>query len=517
MTKYIGIVSLVLSLSACSWIKQYREDDGLIRIGVSNLPDSFDPAYSNVDPKFEVLSWFYQRLYSVDATREVPQLKAELAQQLPVVSEDGKSFHFKIKSNQKFAASSFFKEESQRELDSEDVVRSLLRVAIKSDSDQVRFELDQIQGLKEWRTKSAIQRSQSLPSGIKILSKAEFSISLSSSNKNWIFVLAQPVYSVVPSQVGDQDSILNQEPLGSSGIILKAKTSLNEWTLERSSDQQKFVLVKGVVGQLQAGFNSKNLDLIEFYSNDFVLNVKSGQIDKYIKDHQLSLTSSVPYEFGFLALNDKSPVIKSEGAAVRAFVDAHLNREELVQYLAKFDGQATDSFFGVHKGSQNSTSPKPTLKPSRPLILFVPDIEAAKVFGAAVSAMLAKGGVQLEVRPGSQQEFISLKEAGKIDLYSLHFIQGTFDPSYYVSWIQQNSKFTKEQSTAISRDLSSYPEKTSVQQLDATFKQNSFLIPVASFKRIIVAHPWIKESSLSFSNLNLQDLKLDIFTRKAKK
>ena len=187
--------------------------------------DHLDPAVVSSAYACEEIFNVYEGLLQYHYLRQKPEIIPCLAQELPVVSQDGRTYTFKIKRGVLFHDNPCFPEGKGRELTAHDFVYSLMRVADpKVPSPWVDPLLDCVEGLKEWRvaaqTKSEATNYDLPIAGLRAIDRYTFEIKLNKPCPHLLYYLAMPFSVAVPREaVEHYNEAFGNHPVGTGPFV----------------------------------------------------------------------------------------------------------------------------------------------------------------------------------------------------------------------------------------------------------------------------------------------------------
>jgi oligopeptide transport system substrate-binding protein len=152
----------------------------------------------------------YEGLLQYKYLKRPYQLEPCLAEAMPTISKDGKTYTFKLKKGVVFQDDKAFKatEGKGRELVAEDFVYSYKRLADPKLNSPMWWLFDgKIEGLNEWRdaAQKAGKTDYALPvSGLRAVDASTLEIKLKTRSYQFIFALAMPASGVVAKEVVEE-------------------------------------------------------------------------------------------------------------------------------------------------------------------------------------------------------------------------------------------------------------------------------------------------------------------------
>lgn len=186
-----------------------------------------DPAFADDLYSGLETTRIYEGLLQYEYLKRPYTLKPALAEALPTISKDGKTYSFKLKKGVVFQDDKAFKATAGkgRELVAEDVAFSFMRLADPKLNSPMWWLFDgKIEGLNEWREtaqKAGKPDYTAKVSGLKVIDSSTLEIKLKTRSYQFIYSLAMPATSVVAKEVVEEygPEFLNH-PVGTGAFKL---------------------------------------------------------------------------------------------------------------------------------------------------------------------------------------------------------------------------------------------------------------------------------------------------------
>jgi ABC-type transport system substrate-binding protein len=283
-----------------------------------------DPAFSEDIATANEVGRVYESLFQYHYLKRPYVLIPALAEALPIVSADGKTYTIKIKKGVLFQDDPCFKatEGRGRELIADDVVYSLKRLADPTLMSSGWWLLDgKIEGLNAWRdaaSKTGTADYQQPVAGLKVLDRYTVQIQLTRRSSQFLYALAMPFTGIVPSEAVEKyQKDFSTHPVGTGPFHLEEYRPSTRlvWTRNPTYRQETYPS-EGAPGDREAGLLNdagKRLPLVdrlvvEIYSESSPawLNFLSGKLD----------VMGIPKENYSQAIapnKDLSPELKAKG------------------------------------------------------------------------------------------------------------------------------------------------------------------------------------------------------------
>lgn len=315
----------------------------------------------------------YEGLLTFHYLKRPYKLVTNLAESMPVASEDKLTYTVKIKKGIFFHDDKCFKDGKGRELVAEDFVYSIKRLADPSLSSSGWWLLDgKIEGLNEWRAKYMEKKpdySESI-SGLKALDKYTLQFKLTKPFPQFLYSLAMPYTFAVPKEAVDfyKGDFLNH-PVGTGPFLLEEGyfTQSNKISyIKNPKYRDVFYPSEGNLGDKGKGFLDDAGKKVPFVDKLIVhimpesqprwLNFKRGRIDFLappkdnfdqaitggdvsgdLKKRGIYLTKQAQLDVTFRAFNNEHPLFKDNPDLRRAMALA-VNHEEEVRLFYNNQG-----------------------------------------------------------------------------------------------------------------------------------------------------------------------------------
>lgn len=211
----------------------------IYRHSIDGKPTSLDPIKaSSIYSNFLVVNIF-DTLYSYKYLARPYELKPNLAESLPQVSEDGLTYTIKIKPGVKFHDHPAFLNGQGRELQADDFIYSIMRsFDPKNAATGAWLWQDKIAGLREWKSQGA-DYNQSV-SGLQALDDYTIQISLLKPYPQLTYSLAMGFSAITPREVVDNlGAEFGSQPIGSGPFILDRFNSETAYLVRNESFRQE--------------------------------------------------------------------------------------------------------------------------------------------------------------------------------------------------------------------------------------------------------------------------------------
>ena len=213
--------SVVLAVLLCCWSCKNEEtsttsslrsavltnEQASISFARSADPKTLDPVGQLDQISGSFISNFYDTLVDYHYLKRPYELVPNLLEEMPKVSEDRKTYTFKLKKGIFFQDDSCFTDGKGRELSAEDVLYTIKRFADANLNVRSWFLLDEmIEGLDEYRAKTKeagkgkVDHLKEKVPGLQMISDHEFKIILKRVNPRFLFSFAASSLAIVPHE-----------------------------------------------------------------------------------------------------------------------------------------------------------------------------------------------------------------------------------------------------------------------------------------------------------------------------
>ncbi len=306
--------------------------DKVLRWEFRAAETGFDPGkvtdyYSNT-----VIEAVFERLLSYDYLARPSKLVPEAAEAMPQISDNGKTYLFRIRKGSYFAPDPAFKG-AQRELTAEDVAYSIKRHMDPRNRSYWQWLVDgKIVGLDELAQKaraanSALDYDARIP-GLEVVDRYTLRIRLTRTDYNFGYILAMPAMSIVAREAIDAYEDTNAHPVGTgpymltrwvraSKISLAANPSYHGfvWSFQPGADPRDKEIVAAMKGRKMPIIGRIEISVIEEEQSRW-LAFQRGELDILL----------LPATFAPVAMpgNRLSPELAKRGVTVNQLIDPEI-------------------------------------------------------------------------------------------------------------------------------------------------------------------------------------------------
>jgi oligopeptide transport system substrate-binding protein len=360
MKSSVLLVYVFLALIGCSKDRSFDERE-LYLISPEKI-SGFDPIHASDLYSGNEMGKVYEGLYEFHPLKRPYELMPNLAESLPIVSEDGLIYTFKIKKGVFFHDSPAFKDAKGRELKADDVLYSLRRLADPKLSAKGWWLFDdKIVGLNEWKDRNAALDATNYDEPVEGLKKVDdytLSIKLKRPYPQLLYALAMPYSFIVAKEavVHFGKEFLNH-PVGTGPFILPVFEQSNRIVYVRNPTfREKLFPSDGEEGDDKLGlladagkriplvdkiivdivvesqpkwlsFQKAKADILEIPKDNFDAAVVGGkEISPDLKSKGIRLFANPQLDVTFFAFNHDDPILKDR--KLRQAISLAWNREQ---------------------------------------------------------------------------------------------------------------------------------------------------------------------------------------------
>lgn len=243
----VKAIVLITLLMGCT--KKTDSTRKVLNIAISADIKGMDPIYANDAYSGGEIARVYEGLLEYHYLKRPYTLVPNLAEGLPVVSDNGLTYTFKIQKGVLFHDDAAFTGGKGRELTASDFVYSVKRLADPKLQALGWWVLKgRIKGLDEWRKKHASSKTVDYKEkieGVQAIDKYTLQFKLSQSYPQFLYALAMPFTYVVAKEVVNKygKEFLNH-PIGTGPFVLPVFAQSNKIIYKRNSKYRKVLYPK---------------------------------------------------------------------------------------------------------------------------------------------------------------------------------------------------------------------------------------------------------------------------------
>ena len=230
----------------------------MLRVEFYVAETGFDPVKVQDYYSQTVCEAMFEPLMTYDYLARPAKLVPRAAESMPVVSDQARTYVFKIRKGIYFAADPAFKGK-KRELTAEDYVYTIKRFKDPANKSPYESFIDGIVGLEELKKeaeKNGKMNYDSKVEGLQALDRYTLQIKLKETDYNFAYFMAMPNYGAVAREVIEAYADdTNAHPVGTGPYMLKEWKRSNKIVLEANPD------FRGVPWQAEAGDDPRNKEI----------------------------------------------------------------------------------------------------------------------------------------------------------------------------------------------------------------------------------------------------------------
>jgi oligopeptide transport system substrate-binding protein len=346
--KKFGFLLSGLLLLGISCSKERNFDERELHLITPEKFAGYDPIQASDLYSGNEVGKVYEGLYEFHPFKRPYELMPNLAESLPVVSEDGLTYTFKIKKGVLFHDSVAFKDGIGREMKIDDVIYSIKRLADPKLQAKGWWLFDEkIVGLNEWKIKNApieVTNYTEEIEGLKKIDDYSFAIKLRKPYPQFLYALAMPYTYIVAQEAVDKfgKEFLNH-PVGTGAFVLPVFDQTNRIVYNKNPKfREKFFPSEGEEGDDKLGlladagkklplvdkiivdiqveaqpkwlsFQKAKADLLELPKDNFDQAVVGGkELNAEMKSKGIRLIASPMLDVTFIAFNYEDPIFKNK-------------------------------------------------------------------------------------------------------------------------------------------------------------------------------------------------------------
>jgi oligopeptide transport system substrate-binding protein len=350
-------------LLAASCSKDRNFDERELHLISPEKIAGFDPIHASDMYSGNEMGKVYEGLFEFHPLKRPYELMPNLTASLPEVSADGLTYTFKLKKGVMFHDSPAFKDGKGREMNADDVLYSLKRLADpKLQAKGWWLFDDKIAGLNEWKDKNAPLEATNYSEeieGLKKIDSHSFSIKLKKPYPQFLYALAMPYSFIVAKEAVEHfgKEFLNH-PVGTGPFILPKFEQTNRIVYTKNPTfREKLYPSEGEEGDDKLGlladagkriplvdkiivdivvesqpkwlsFQKAKADLLEIPKDNFDQAVMGGkELSPELKGKGIRLFANPQLDVTFFAFNHDDALFKNN-KKLRQAISMAWNREE---------------------------------------------------------------------------------------------------------------------------------------------------------------------------------------------
>ena len=367
--KYIAVVTLLL-LGSCT---RKTEDNNVLYIALSDNIPTIDPASSYDTISNTVVYQVYEQLYEYHYLKTPYMLQPLLAEDMPKVSEDGKTYTITIKKGVRYHDDPSFRNKP-RFVKAEDFITQIKRLAfIPTGSSGKWLFSGKIVGFDEFseRARSDFEQFRSLTiEGLSAPDDHTLVIKLISPYPQLIYSLAMSFTSPMPMETVEfYSNIFNERMVGTGAFKLVEFSPSRGGRLVRfehfhgqnyPSDGKRFLQDAGkslpfidtvelrVMKEEQTrwlNFRKKNVDILIVPKDNFQTAIAlDGTVSEELKKEGIALEIAPTLTYWWISFNMNDPLL-GKNLALRKAVAHAIDMDRYVSLFTNNTGQKANSIY----------------------------------------------------------------------------------------------------------------------------------------------------------------------------
>ena len=383
---WLGTIAVVLGLALLAPVTSVAADSQkVLRVAFETAETGFDPVRVTDNYSSQVMQVVFERLLSYDYLARPMKLVPGTAETLPEVTDNGKTFLFKLRKGIYFQPDPAFKG-VRRELTVGDYVYSIKRFIDPANRSPWKFLVaGKIVGLDDVAKRAAQTKrfdyDAKVP-GLEVADRYTLRIHLTDTDYNFAFIMAMPAMSAVAREVIEAyPDDTNAHPVGTGPYVLKEWTRRARIVLEANpdyreviwdfassepSDQPVIAAMKGKripqIGRVEISvieeeqsrwlaFQRGEIDFIDRFGSFAPVAIPDNKLAPDLAARGITWDRSIEPEITYYFFNMKDPVVggysKEKIALRRAMILAYDTSEE-IKVIRK--SQAIDNQMPVPAG-----------------------------------------------------------------------------------------------------------------------------------------------------------------------
>jgi ABC-type transport system substrate-binding protein len=378
------LIALVC-LCAFAWCAQAADLNKVLRLEFYVAETGFDPAKTQDYYSSTVVEALFEPLMTYDYLARPAKLVPRAAEAMPVVSDGGRTYTFRIRKGIYFAPDPAFKGR-RRELTAQDYVYTIKR--FKDPVNRAPYEsfIDGIVGLEELKKqaeKTGRFDYDARAEGLQALDRYTLQIKLKQPDFDFAYVMALPQYGAVAREVIEayaEDT--NAHPVGTGPYILKEWKRSNKIILEANPefhrvvwnfapggdpvDQEIAVQMKGkelpVIGRVEISiieeqqalwlaFQKDELDVLHLREQFADVAIRDGKLVPELAKKGVRLSRTTDPDINYTYINTTDPEFggfSKERIALRRAIWMSFDNDEYLRIIRK--GQAIEARYLIPPG-----------------------------------------------------------------------------------------------------------------------------------------------------------------------
>jgi oligopeptide transport system substrate-binding protein len=374
MKNILLIIAVFFIFTAC--INKQEKSDNFLNIALTSQIPTLDHANSYDTVSAEVIYQIHEPLYEYEYLIRPYTLKPLVADSLPIISNNGKTYRFKIKKNIFFHSHEAFK--GKRELKAEDFINQIKRIAFDKKSNGY-WLFKNVVGIKKYREeiKNIDEIFTKDISGIKKINDYEFEINLNSSQPQFIYAFAMAFTAPAPEElIKFYKNDLSIHPVGTGPfkfirwdrslvVVLHKFNNYHESYYPKKGDRysyennllqdkgEKVPFIDGIkfhiIKEAQTrwlNFLSKKVDFIILTKDHFTVALDpNGNLKEEYLTKKIDLQISPTLTYWWLAFNMQDEIVGGNNKLLRQAIAHAIDFNKYIEIFTNNIGQRANSIY----------------------------------------------------------------------------------------------------------------------------------------------------------------------------
>jgi oligopeptide transport system substrate-binding protein len=339
-------VAMGLALAgACACAHAVADPDKVLRVEFYVAETGFDPVKVQDYYSQTVCEAIFEPLMTYDYLARPARIVPRAAESMPVVSDQARTYVFKIRKGIYFSDDPAFKGK-KRELTADDYIYTIKRFKDPANKSPYESFMDGIVGLEALK-KDAERRGRmnydTKIEGLQALDRYTLQIKLKETDYNFAYLMAMPNYGAVAREVIEAYADdTNAHPVGTGPYLLKEWKRSNKIVLEANPDFRR------VEWQAEAGSDPRDQEIVAAMKGKTLPSIGRVEIS-IIEEQQASWLAFQKDELDILYMREQfsqvalpenklSPELVKRGVGLSRIIDPDINYTYLNTTDPEFGG-----------------------------------------------------------------------------------------------------------------------------------------------------------------------------------
>lgn len=475
MLSKIGYVVIAFLIIACSASNNTKTKNHL-NIPLQSSISTLDPAICYNEICRQAIAQSYETLLEYEYTTRPYKLKPLLAASMPIVSQDGLVYTFKIKPKTYFQKHNVLKKQALREVTAQDFITQIKRIAFKSTQSKGWWLFDNhIKGLNEFRENAkTLKDFVNMPvEGLDAPDKYTLQITLNQANAQFIYAFAMDFTTPIPLEAVEKlNNDLSRQTVATGPFILKKWIPSSRVEYIKNPDyrieyypgtQQRIPFLDSYTAHIikeaptrWLNFAKDKIDFLELDKDDHELAINAqGKLKPELAERGIERHLSSSMTYWWIGFNMEHSVL-GKNLNLRKAIAHAINRDKLIELFTSNLGQKANSIYapgilGHHDKNWpiqfNLEKAKEYLKKSGlkdNQLTFNFDLRSTdskrRQMGEFFQSQLSKIGVKLNIIPNTFPSYLKKAREGKLELFLDGWIMDYPDPENSLQLLYSQNK-----------------------------------------------------------------------------